>query len=342
MLLASSFLSAFTLSRAAARRYHDGKKSDANTAATRRAVDTFKTIHGWADDEVFREIRQDDLDVLIDLGGYTGGGNRLRVLSRRVAPVQASFLGYPNTSALQTIDYRITDRFADPPGLTEHLYGEQLVWLEHAMLAWRPYEIAKGISADSRDCPLLGVFNNVAKISPKALKTYAAIMRRVPAARLVLKYGDRYGVPAMQDRYRREFAAHGVLPHRLEFRTQAETLEEHLRTMASVDIALDAFPYQGTMTSLECLAVGTPIVSCCGAYYAHRATSAMMMRMNLHELVASDPEEYEEIAVQLLYDLESLRNLRSVIRERFYHSTLTDPFGLARELEEKMMSWATS
>ena len=210
------------------------------------------------------------------------------------------------------------------------------------MLAWRPYDIAKGISVESREGPLLGVFNNVAKISPKALRTYAAIMRRVPAARLVLKYGDRYGVPAMQDRYRREFAAQGVLPHRLEFRTQAETLEEHLRTMASVDIALDAFPYQGTMTSLECFAVGTPIVSCCGAYYAHRATSAMMLRMNLHELVASDPEEYEEIAVQLLYDLDSLRSLRTVIRERFYHSTLTDPLGLARELEEKMTSWATS
>jgi len=180
------------------------------------------------------------------------------------------------------------------------LYGEQQVWLDHAMLAWRPYEIAKDISVDTRGGPLLGVFNNVAKISPKAIRTYVAIMRQVPTSRLILKYGDRYGVSAMQNRYRREFAAHGVLPHQLEFRTRAETLEEHLRTMASVDLARDAFPYQGTMTSLECLAVGTPIVSCCGSYYAHRATSAMMMRMNLHELVASDAEEYEEIAVQLL------------------------------------------
>jgi len=181
--------------------YHNGKKSDANTEATRKAVDQFKTIHGCDDDDVFRMIRSDELDVLIDLGGYTGGGNRLRVLSRRVAPVQASFLGYPNTSALQTIDYRITDRFADPPGLTENLYGEQLVWLDHAMLAWRPYEIAKDISVDTRGGPLLGVFNNVAKISPKAIRTYAAIMRRVPTSRLILKYGDRYGVSAMQNRY---------------------------------------------------------------------------------------------------------------------------------------------
>ncbi|TWU57270.1 hypothetical protein Poly59_01770 [Rubripirellula reticaptiva] len=193
-------------------------------------------------------------------------------------------MGHPNTSALQTIDYHLTDRFADPPGLTEHLYGEQLVWLDHAILAWRPYRIASEISVDDRDGPVLGVFNNIAKISPMALKTYALIIRRVPDAKLILKYGDRYSVTQLQDRYRREFAAEGVLPHRLDFRTQTESLRQHLRTMMSCDLALDAFPYQGTMTSFECLSVGTPVVSCCGDYYAHRATSAMMMRMGLHQI----------------------------------------------------------
>ncbi|MGB7345718.1 MAG: hypothetical protein WBD20_15995, partial [Pirellulaceae bacterium] len=262
-----------------------------------------------------------------------------------------SFLGYPNTSAIPCMDYHFTDRFADPPGLTDHLYGEQLVWLQHAMLAWRPYEITDEIRqevlGELRDDefandrkPVLGLFNNVAKISPTALQTYATIMRRVPQAKLILKYGDRYGVRVLQDRYRREFAAHGVLPHRLEFRTQAETLEQHLRTLASVDLALDSFPYQGTMTSLECLSVGTPIVSCCGDYYAHRATSAMMMRMGLFELVAADADEYAEIAVQLLYDLPSLRAMRSVVDERFRDSTLADPVGLTRELESYFAVWA--
>jgi predicted O-linked N-acetylglucosamine transferase (SPINDLY family) len=300
---------------------------------------------------VVATIRSDSLDVLIDLGGYTGGGNRLRVLSRRVAPTQASFLGYPNTSAIPCMDYHFTDRFADPPGLTDHLYGEQLIWLQHAMLAWRPYRIAdeirQEVSSDQLDeaqgdsPPVLGLFNNVAKISPSAIKTYAAIMRRVPESRLILKYGDRYGVDLLRDRYRREFAAHGVLPHRLEFRTRAESLEQHLRTLASVDLALDSFPYQGTMTSLECLSVGTPIVSCCGDYYAHRATSAMMMRMGLFELIASDTDEYIEIAVQLLYDLPSLRAMRQVVDERFRSSPLTDPAGLTRELESHFTDWAS-
>jgi predicted O-linked N-acetylglucosamine transferase (SPINDLY family) len=118
-------------------------------------------------------------------------------------------------------------------------------------------------------------------------------------------------------------------------------LEQHLRTLASVDLALDSFPYQGTMTSLECLSVGTPIVSCCGDYYAHRATSAMMMRMGLFELIASDTDEYIEIAVQLLYDLPSLRAMRQVVDERFRSSPLTDPAGLTRELESHFTDWAS-
>ncbi len=324
--------------------YHDGKKSDANTQATMDAVDAFNTVHGDDDDSVVGRIRGDSLDVLIDLGGYTGGGNRLRALSRRLAPIQASFLGYPNTSAIPCMDYRLTDRFADPPGLTEQWYGEQLVWLEHAMLAWRPYEIAHAVygerlASTASQQPVLGLFNNVAKISPTAIATYATIMRRVPESRLILKYGDRYGVKVLQDRYRHQFAAHGVLPHRLEFREQAESLDQHLRTLASVDLALDSFPYQGTMTSLECLSVGTPIVSCCGDYYAHRATSAMMMRMGWFPLVAGDAEEYAEIAVQLLYDLQSLREMRQEIQERFHSSTLTEPAGLANELEQCFETW---
>jgi|GEM_PF-1353692 len=319
--------------------YHDGKRTDVNTTAVQQTVDHFITTHGWPDQQVLERIRGDGIDVLIDLGGYTGGGNRLRVLAKRAAPVQASYLGYPNTSAIQTIDYHLTDRFADPPGTTEQFYNEQLVWLDHAHLAWRPYPIAEHVQVVSRGGPVVGLFNNVAKVSATAINTYAEILRRVPEARMLLKYGDRYQVPALQDRYRREFAARGVLPDRLEFRTRSESLLEHLTTMAAVDLALDSFPYQGTMTSLECLAVGTPVLSCCGEYYARRATSAMMMRMRLHELVAGDPQEYAEIAVQLLRELSVLRGLRATILQRFHSGPLTDPAGLTRELEAVFQQW---
>ncbi|WP_146405991.1 O-linked N-acetylglucosamine transferase family protein [Allorhodopirellula heiligendammensis] len=319
--------------------YHDGKKSDATTNAIKESVDYFTSVQGWADDRLLESVRLDDLDVLIDLGGYTGGGNRLRVLAKRLAPVQASFLGYPHTSAIPSMDYRFTDRFADPPGLTDHLYGERLVWLEHAHLAWRPYGIAEDIVSVPSSQPTLGVFNNVAKISPTAISTYAEILRRVPRATILFKYGDRFAVSTLRDRYRQVFATHGISPDRLQFRTQTETLKEHLQTMANVDLALDSFPYQGTMTSLECLCVGTPIISCCGNYYAHRATSAMMIRMGLQELVADDRNEYVEIAVEMLHDRGRLPGLRKEIQHRFDRSALTDPTGLARELESTFEEW---
>ncbi len=318
--------------------YHDNARSDGITQSTRDTVDTFRTTHGMDDIELLETIRKDQVDVLFELGGYTGGGNRLKVLARQAAPIQASFLGYPNTSALRSIHYRFTDRFADPPGVAESLYGERLLWLEHAHLAWRPYEIASEIISRPSPVPRLGLFNNVSKIAPSAIKAYAQILKRVPQAKLVLKYGDRFGVRCVQDRYRELFAAQGVLPHRLEFVPQALSLEAHLQRFADVDLALDTFPYQGTMTSLECLCVGTPIVSRCGSYYAHRATSAMMMRLGFPQLVAEDDQEYIEIAVQLLQDLPLLRSLRGCIRERFYQSPLTDPAGLIRELETRLLT----
>jgi predicted O-linked N-acetylglucosamine transferase (SPINDLY family) len=140
----------------------------------------------------------------------------------------------------------------------------------------------------------------------------------------------------LRDRYRELFASRGVLPHRLEFCGVSQSLEEHLRTMASVDLALDPFPYQGTMTSLECLSVGTPMITRGGAYYAHRATSAMLLRMGMHELVAGDSEEYIEIGVQLLQDLSMLRELRTSVKAKFNTSPLCDPIGFMRDFEQKL------
>jgi predicted O-linked N-acetylglucosamine transferase (SPINDLY family) len=326
--------------------YHDGSKHDAITKDVMEASDKFLHSHGWSDGRLLSQIREDQIDVLIDLGGYTGGGNRLRMLGRRAAPVQASYLGYPNTSAIQTMDYRLTDRLADPPGRTDRLYVERLVHLQNSHLAWTPPEIAEELMTESPDRvsrseqpPRLGIFNNVAKLSPSMIETVAEILRRVPDAILLMKYGDRYGVPFVADRFRRLFAEQGVLPHRIEYRTRAESMVDHLRSMRSVDLALDSFPYQGTMTSLECLSVGTPILSKCGEYYAHRATSAMMMRMGLYELVAESSKEYAEIAVELMHNRQTLADLRQTVYECYLASPLRDPTALTRELETIYRSW---
>lgn len=317
--------------------YYDNADRDGLTAQIEQDVETFRHVGNWSDDRLAQQIDEDQIDVLFDLGGYTAGGNRLRILARRAAPVQISFLGYPNTSALPTIDYRITDRMADPPGLTDRLYGERSLYLESGFLSWCPYDLVRNVTSERTGTARIGSFNNVAKISPRALRCWAEIMCRTPGIHLVLKYGDRFGAEIVCDRYRRMFAEYGVLPDRLEFRRTSDTLQGHLELMADVDLALDSFPYQGTMTSLECLSVGTPVLSLCGDYYAHRATSAMMMRLELQELIASDPEEYVELAVQLLADLPTLRQMRPEIRDRFLASDLTRPERFVHELESTLL-----
>ena len=304
-------------------------------------VDGYHDVTAWSDDRLYDQIMKDEIDVLVDLGAYTAGGNRLRVFARRAAPIQISFLGYPNTSALQTIDYRVTDRFADPPGLTDRLYGEQSLWFDSGFLAWEPYEAVAKVRQSLGDStrsgpPRLGTFNNISKISTSAIRCWAQILRRSPDATLAFKYGDRYGVHIVRDRVCRLFAEHGVCSDRLEFMPLAETLQDHLSVMADVDLALDSFPYQGTMTSLECLSVGTPVLSLAGDFYAHRATSAMMMRLGMIELVAETQESYVELATQLLADPEMLRQMRFDLADAFHKSDLVNTKQFVSEWESKL------
>ena len=313
--------------------YSDTDGKDALTEEVKACSKRFETIRGRPDDEVYDLVRSDKIDVLVDLGGFTGGGNRLSLFARRTAPKQVSFLGYPATSGLVEMDYRITDALADPIGTADELYAEKLLRLESGFLAWTPYDVCKKIVPKNEGAPKIGAFNNVAKLSDACLRSIACILVRNPHATLVMKYGDRYEVRIVRDRLRRIFAEHGVLPSQIMFLPVGPTLVDHLNVLASVDVALDSFPYQGTMTTLETLSVGTPIVSLCGEYYAHRATSAMLMRLGLEELVAESENEYCELASQLIGDLDSLRELRAEVAERFYGSPLVSPASFAAELE---------
>ena len=318
--------------------YHDSDKTDALTTKVIENVDSFREIHGTPNDEVLALIRNDNLDVLFDLGGFSGGGNRLKVFARRAAPVQVSFLGYPNTTALHTMDYRLTDSLADPPGDSDEFYSEQLIRLDCSHLAWVPYDCVKEVHPKIHSGPLrIGSFNNVAKISNSAIDCWAKILRRCPSVILHMKYGDRFEVKLVQDRFYRLFAERGVLPERIRFHPCCPTYKQHLETVQEIDLALDSFPYQGTMTSLETLSVGTPIVSKAGEYYAHRATSAMVERIGFPELVARTNEEYVEIACQILNDAKGLRALKSHVRSRFHEGALVNTREFTQQLETAIL-----
>ena len=318
---------------------HDSVQKDNLTRRVEEACDGYQCVAGWTDDELSDHIRQKELDVLVDLGGFTGGGNRPRVFANRAAQVQVSYLGYPFTSAFHTIDFRITDEVVDPPGFVEGLYGEQLAYIPGGHFAWRPYEeSSRVVSRDSNSFQVLGCFNNPIKLSRSCLETWTNILRRVPKAVIVFKYGNRYRDAVVRDRILSIFSSRGVSPDRLRFQHDSIPLFAHLQQMADVDLALDSFPYQGTMTSLECLSVGTPILAKAGRYYPHRSTSAMLEKIGMHELTTDSVEEYEEVAVQLLNSMELLKEMRQLVRSQFYASELVNVEGFALRFDQMIQS----
>lgn len=319
--------------------YCDSAADDYWTRRIQQASHVFVRTAGLSDDELLSRITREQIDILVELGGHTGGRNRLALLAAGAAPVQVSFLGYPNTTGLTAIDYRITDRFCDPPGQTERLHSERLARLEHGFLCYElPEQLPPVASApaESQGVVKFGTFNNPSKISGSALDAWGQILSQVPHSRLLIKYGNKYSSEELKEKWRESFATLGVDPSRLEFSDTEPTLVGHFRRMGSVDIALDSFPYQGTMTSLETLSMGVPLITLAGETYSRRASSAMLLHMGLKELVAETPSEYVAKAVELAYNRPLLNTLRSTIREKLVNSSLCDVAGFVKELESAL------
>jgi predicted O-linked N-acetylglucosamine transferase (SPINDLY family) len=317
--------------------FSDSATDDHWTNLIRRSAAGFVTTDALNDDQLEQIIRERQIDVLVELTGHTGGRNRLGVLARRVAPIQVSFLGYPNTTGLAAVDYRLTDPFCDPPGRTERLHAEKLIRLERGFLCYAPFqELPDTLPAPYRSHghPTLGSFNNSTKVSPSALAAWCRILQQVPEARLVVKYGGRFASGWLCERWRGLFASAGVDPRRVTFLPAVPTTEGHYRTIGGVDLALDPFPYQGTHTTLETLAMGVPVVTLAGETYSRRASSALLLRLGFDELVTASPDEYVARAVALLKRPERLEEFRGVIRERFLKSEICDVSGYVAELED--------
>ncbi len=322
--------------------YHDRQANDRWTELAREHSTSYRNVADLSDDDFESLVLADQIDVLIELVGHTGGRTRLGVLARGLAPVQVSFLGYPTTTGLDAIDYRITDVYCDPPGQTEHLHSERLVRLQRGFINIGFPDELPPVSP----CPLeknghvtLGSFNNPAKITPRTMETWANILHAIPDARLVAKYGRSFQSEWLRDRWRSIFASHGIAPFRITFLPVAPKIEDHFRAIGDVDIALDPFPYQGTYTTMETLAMSVPVLTLAGESYVRRASSALLQRLGFDELVTSSSEDYVAEAVALATDKKRLNDLREQIRTRYLSSEICDASGYARELEQSYRSF---
>ncbi len=318
--------------------YSDAEKEDETTRRIEGLVDRWRRTTYLKDETLFETIRRDGIDILVDLAGHTAN-NRLVVFARKPAPIQVTYIGYPDTTGLETIDYRITDAWADPPGKTEHLHTETLVRLESGFLCYRPPETAPEVVPspfERNGYVTFGSFNSLAKLSDGLLRIWSRILDVVPESRLLLKaapLADPQVRSDVLDRlYRFGVDADRVIVHgRLPF-------DRHLALYGEMDIALDTFPYHGTTTTVEALWMGVPVISLEGTTHVSRVGSSLLGRLGLNDLIARNGEDYVQKARDLASDLRRLVLLRQGMRERIRASPLVQAERLTAELEHVFMN----
>ncbi len=293
---------------------------------------TWRDIRALDDAQTASLVKQDAIDVLVDLSGHTRG-NRLLAFARRPAPLQLTFLGYPNTTGMRAMDYRLTDAYADPPGVTEGRYRERLLRMPHSLWCYRmPADdvAAEGpLPALEKGHVTFGSMNNVVKLNAELIGLWAGLLLQVPDARLLLAT-----IPPgnARERVLRIFLEKGVDARRLEFSDRLSK-SEFRALHQQVDIALDSYPCNGGATTCETLWLGVPVVSLAGDVFQSRAGLSLLAAVGLPQLVACNAAEYLAIAGDLARDLGRLQRLRADLRETMRRSPLCDAEAYTRALE---------
>ncbi|MGH7087428.1 MAG: tetratricopeptide repeat protein, partial [Stellaceae bacterium] len=326
----AGFVSALDKSMVEALLYSDTPTSDDLSRDLARAATSWHETRGLADAALLAAIREDRLDVLIDLGGHTRG-NRLPLFARRAAPVQVSWAGYPGTTGLSAMDYLIADWYEVPEG-DERFYSETVLRLPNDYICYGPPSYAPavgGLPAACQGFVTFSAFHNAAKCGPQSIALWARAMREVPGSRIILKY-KKLDAPANESRIKNAFAAVGIAPERITIEGTTPHLAM-LRRYGDADIALDSLPYSGGLTTCEALWMGVPVVTLPGRTFAGRHSLSHVMNVGLSQLAARDDDDYVRIVAELARDLERLADLRRDLRPMMAASPLCDGARFARD-----------
>jgi len=295
----------------------------------RAAADEWVQAEALDDDALAARIRADRIDILVDLSGHTAH-HRLLVFARRPAPVQATWLGYFDTSGLSAIDYLVTDAWEAPPGRDER-FVERVLRLPSGRFAYRPPAYAPPVAAAPERPVVFGSFNNLAKLTDPVAAAWAQILHAAPGSRLLLKW-PTLADPHVAEAIRHRFAGHGIAADRLDLRG-ASAHPAMLAEYADMDIALDPFPFSGCLTTVEALWMGIPVIALTGGRPVARQSAAILWRLGLDDLVAESGPEYLQRALALAADAPRRAGLRAGLRGRMAQSTLLDGRAVARDLE---------
>jgi predicted O-linked N-acetylglucosamine transferase (SPINDLY family) len=284
----------------------------------------WRQIDGLSTEQSCKLIREDYIDILVDLAGHTGGG-RLDIFSQKPAPIQVTWIGYPNTTGLPEIDYRITDINADPLEINQQ-FTEKLIRLPGCFLCYTPAPThPKSINVTpclSNGYITFGSFNNFAKINNNVLKLWSNVVLAVPNSKLLLKCKP-FACETVLTRVYEQFESFGVTRDRLILLAHLQGTSDHLSLYSKLDIALDTFPYAGTTTTVESLFMGVPVITLKGYNHAHNVGVSLLRSVPaVTHLIAENEEQFVNIAVELANDKENLALLRSGLRDKFLSSRL--------------------
>ena len=294
--------------------YYINKIDDVVSQRLRGYVSSWNSVFDLTPAQLAQRVVDDKIDILIDLSGHTAL-HRLETFARKPAPVQASWLGYPNTTGLSTVDYYLADKHFLPPGEFERYFTEKLVFLPSAW-TFQPSNRAPAVNplpALTTGHLTFASFNRIAKINEPTVQMWSRLLLALPGSKMLIA-----GVPldVAQRRLLPWFVEAGIAKERLSFHAYAGQ-EHHFALHHQVDIGLEPMPYSGCTTSNHAMWMGVPSLTCVGTTPASRLTAANLGQLGLEEFIATDAEDFVAKGLRWANDLPALAELRASLRTRW-------------------------
>jgi len=315
--------------------YAEVDNPDGYTNKFMNLLDGWRTTVGVTDEMVYETIKNDKIDILIDLAGHTTG-NRLTVFTMKPAPLQVSYLGYMNTTGLNTIDYRFTDGWVDSAG-SEQFYTERLYRLPNSFTCYEPIDPCPPVvetPAIKNGYITFGCFNNSNKLTPRVIKLWSRVIKAVHQSKLLIK-STNLADGDTRERFKDMFLKQGIKEDSILFDGPDE-IYNYLKTYSRIDIGLDPFPHNGGTTSHDCLWMGVPMISLEGDRYVSRFGVSILNNLGYSQWIAKSTEKYVEIATDLASNVENLNSVRMDLRGKMKSSPLCDGPDFARQFGDAL------
>lgn len=313
--------------------YSNVKKPDMITEEIKSYGHFWRDFGSKTEKDLFDMICQDEIDILVDLAGHTTNSS-LRIFACKPSPIAVTWIGYPNTTGLSTIDYRLTDEYADPIGLTDKYHTEELFRLPHSFLCYSPYHsppLAQPPVCKNGYITFGSYTSDLKKITPETIALWSLILRDVEDSRFIMK-SAHLGIDSVKERVEQMFENNGVESSRILLKEYTD-YKEHLNLFNDVDIILDSTRYSGTTTTCEALWMGVPVITLAGDMHVSRVTTSILTNIGLKNLVGATENQCVRIAKELSQNIPLLKELRQTLRDRMACSPMMDAVLFTKNLE---------